>query len=367
MRHPLHALCPYFAMFPEQFVARQVLAYTRPGDFVFDPFCGRGTTVLESLLNNRVSAGVDINPVAACVAGAKADPPSLSRVMSRLDELEAGQRNVASLEMPTDEFFGSCFHPKTLGQISFLRQTLCWWSSRIDRFIAAVMLGCLHGESHKSPNYLSNRMPRTISTKPAYSVRWWKARNMLAPERETFDVLRRLCRFRLSGDPLSARGSVKQRDARSASSAFPKLRRKVKLIVTSPPYLDTTDYHEDQWLRLWFLGGATRPSSAPGSDDRHLRADHYWKFLAEAWAGSAALLQPHSFIVVRIGGTKLPKGKLLFGLHASLTKAFPSSVVSTLGEGTTTEIKNRQTNAFRPGTGSRRYEHDFAFEVKSRS
>jgi hypothetical protein len=88
MRHPLHSLCPYFAMFPEDFVAKHVLAFTERGDTVFDPFCGRGTTILESLINGREAAGVDINPVVACVSGAKADPHTLSDVIRRLAELE---------------------------------------------------------------------------------------------------------------------------------------------------------------------------------------------------------------------------------------------------------------------------------------
>jgi hypothetical protein len=49
-RHPFHSICPYFAMFPEQFVAEQLLKHTVMGDLVFDPFCGRGTTIFESLL-----------------------------------------------------------------------------------------------------------------------------------------------------------------------------------------------------------------------------------------------------------------------------------------------------------------------------
>ena len=36
-RHPFHSICPYFAMFPEQFVEQQLLSYTVPGDVVFDP------------------------------------------------------------------------------------------------------------------------------------------------------------------------------------------------------------------------------------------------------------------------------------------------------------------------------------------
>ena len=63
-------------MFPPDFVDRYVLAYTEPNDIVFDPFSGRGTAVFQSLLLGRLAYGIDINPVAACVSWAKADPPT---------------------------------------------------------------------------------------------------------------------------------------------------------------------------------------------------------------------------------------------------------------------------------------------------
>ena len=163
MRHPLHSLCPYFAMFPEDFVAKQVLAYTQRGDWVFDPFSGRGTTVFESLLNGRPAAGTDVNPVAACVAGAKANPPELRNVLKRLEILESKfALECAHIDTARcSTFFRWCFHERTLDELLFLRSELKWTTSKVDRFIAAVVLGCLHGESHKTPNCLSNRMPRT--------------------------------------------------------------------------------------------------------------------------------------------------------------------------------------------------------------
>ena len=87
-RHPFHAICPYFAMIPEQFVEQQLLSFTSPGDLVFDPFCGRGTTVFESLLRGRQAAGIDINPVAACIASAKANAPKLEKLLRRIDDLQ---------------------------------------------------------------------------------------------------------------------------------------------------------------------------------------------------------------------------------------------------------------------------------------
>jgi hypothetical protein len=350
-------------MFPEEFVAKQLLAYSTRGDTVFDPFCGRGTTVFESLLNGRPAAGTDTNPVAACVAGAKSDPPLLRSVLARLDELVAVFDEEKHSHSGTDGFFSACFHARTLSQVLFLRSRLKWKTSKVDRFISAVMLGCLHGESHKSPNYLSNRMPRTISTKPEYSVRWWAANHCQAPERDAFAIMRTLCEFRLSESALPLRGIVKLRDARRAGSAFPSLIEKVKLVVTSPPYLDTTDYREDQWLRLWFLGGPARPTRTRSSDDRHRSDAKYWNFLAETWRGCSPLLHPKSVIVIRIGGTRLAKEDLFVGLKDSFASALTEFRIHPVHRGLTTEIKNRQTNAFRPGTQPQRFEHDFAFEL----
>lgn len=363
MRHPLHSICPYFAMFPEDFVLKQLLAYTERGDTVFDPFCGRGTTVFESLLNGRNASGVDINPVAACIAGAKADTPTLRSVKIRLDRLKENLSCANETAVPKGDFFRACFHKTTLQQLLFLRNELDWKNSRVDKFIAAIILGALHGESHKTPNCLSNRMPRTISTKPDYSVRWWKAKGLIAPERDTFEIVKKLAEYRLSSEQPKLRGGVRLRDARQAGRAFPSLENQVKLIVTSPPYLDTTDYSEDQWLRLWFLGGAERPLIKKNLDDRHTNTGLYWKFIEEAWAGCTKLIRKGAVIVIRIGGAKLSKDELFEGVQSSLCKGFVNQHVKALHTGITTEIKNRQTNAFRPGTTPERYEHDFAFSL----
>ena len=365
MRNPLHALCPYFAMFPEDFVAKQLLAYSRRGDTVFDPFCGRGTTIFESLLNGRPAAGTDTNPVAACVAGAKADPPTLPAVLTRMKSLRRQfEDDFNKPDVQLDPFFYACFHPRTLSEVHFLRSSLRWKTSRVDRFITAVTLGCLHGESHKSPNCLSNRMPRTISTKPEYSLRWWAARNCIAPERDAFSVIEAMCEFRLSESNLPIRGAVKLRDARKAANAFPRLHGKVKLVITSPPYLDTTDYREDQWLRLWFLGGPQHPTRSRTSDDRHRSDAKYWRFLTDAWEGCAPLMNSRTVVVVRIGGTHFSKEELSAALKTSLKSGLRGFRVAPIHRGQTTEIKNRQTDAFRPGTRSRRFEHDFAFELR---
>ena len=254
-RNRLHSICPYFAMFPEQFVRKHVIAHTDSGDVVFDPFAGRGTTVLESILLDREGFGTDLNPVAVCLSNAKANPPGEGALMRRIRELEKGARE-AEPDIQPDPFFALCFHEETLRQIVHLRAELCWRTDPVDCFIAAVALGCLHGESHKTANCFSNRMPRTISTKKAYSVEWWKRNGFAPPRRDAFEILKTMTFFRLATPLPRRRGAVAEADARNAGAQFPDAAGRVSLVVTSPPYLDMTDYSEDQWLRLWFLGGA---------------------------------------------------------------------------------------------------------------
>ena len=366
-RHPFHAICPYFAMFPEQFVEQQLLTYTSPGDLVFDPFCGRGTTVFESLLKGRQAAGTDINPVAACISSAKANAPDLESLVARIDALELSFRNKHEPGEPPTLFFEACFEAETLNEILFLRRKLKWKQKPTDCFLTAVMLGVLHGESHRSELCLSNRMPRTISTKPDYSVRWWTERKSIAPRRNAFDVLRKSVMFRYRMPPAKERGLVRLGDARDAGKAFKELSGKVKLVVTSPPYLDTTDYSEDQWLRLWFLGGEPKPEIRKNKDDRHTNTNAYWTFVEEAWRGIAPLMAKKSTVVVRIGGAKLTKAQLFDGVTSSLERALPERTVEPLHSGMTSDIRPRETSAFRPAARSANVEHDFVYTLSPKS
>jgi hypothetical protein len=135
---------------------------------------------------------------------------------------------------------------------------------------------------------------------------------------------------------------------------------RINLIVTSPPYLDITDYHEDQWLRLWFLGGPSEPLAGQGKDDRHRRVEAYWDFLREAWAGVTPLLQRSAQVVIRIGGTRLGEDELCDGLYESLNSAGRKFRFM---ESRTTTIKNGQRRIFQRQPSSSRVEHDFRFQV----
>ena len=60
--HSLHEVS-YRACFKPQLPRFFIERFTQPGDWVFDPYMGRGTTLLEAAFLGRVPVGCDINPL----------------------------------------------------------------------------------------------------------------------------------------------------------------------------------------------------------------------------------------------------------------------------------------------------------------
>src|SRR5579862_2564187 len=66
-----HGFYRYPARFSPLFARAAVKAFTSPGDLVFDPFAGGGTTLVEASASGRRAIGTDINALAVFVAQVK--------------------------------------------------------------------------------------------------------------------------------------------------------------------------------------------------------------------------------------------------------------------------------------------------------
>ncbi len=64
---PVYTMHKYFARRPWNVFSQLISHYSSPGDIVLDPFCGGGTTVVESLKLKRRAVGVDVNHVATYI------------------------------------------------------------------------------------------------------------------------------------------------------------------------------------------------------------------------------------------------------------------------------------------------------------
>ncbi|MFO0564672.1 MAG: DNA methyltransferase [Polyangiaceae bacterium] len=249
----LNAVCPYYTMYPLDFPLRVLKEHGRPGDWVIDPFCGRGTTNFAARLLEMPSVGVDSSPVAAALAKAKLVSAEPGRVVASARSILKTAKEPVSV--PAGQFWKLAYHERTLVQLCQLRDALLWECSSSTRILLrAIILGALHGPRPKgTPSYFSNQSPRTFAPKPAYAVRFWRTMRMRPTDVDVVGIIRAKADRYLTEQAPNVEGVVQLADSREASTF--KSVPAAQFVVTSPPYFGMRTYLPDQWLRLWFLGG----------------------------------------------------------------------------------------------------------------
>jgi len=294
--HPFHQMCSYMAMFPASIPHYFIERFTLENDIVLDPMCGRGTTPTQAVAEGRVGIGNDLNPLAYLLTKAKVDAPSLQDLLTRLTALrEDFHRKKVTAEVP--EEIEMLFHPETLRQLVFLREELEWESSREDCFLAACVVGIIHGASQ---GYLSVPMPNTFSMSPNYIRRYVAEHHLRPPRRDVFHALRmKIDRLYSKGVPVG-KGVALRLDIRDLHKAIEP--NSVKLIVTSPPYLKVIKYGLYNWIRLWFMGEDPHQVDR-NLDDTHT-LDRYLDFMSIALQQMFRVLSPEGLCVIVIGDVK---------------------------------------------------------------
>jgi hypothetical protein len=337
----LNAVCPYYTMFPLDFPLRQLAA--RPdARRVLDPFCGRGTTLYAARLAGVPSVGIDINPVAAAIAQAKlikVTPGAVVRLAQQI--LDAGPRGQA----PEGEFWQWCYERETLQELVTLREALLAMTTPTAAMLRAVMLGILHGPRNKNlPSYLSNQMPRTYASKPAYAAKFWAKRGMEPVRVPALEVIARRSARLLDAAPLAHGGRVYLGDS---VETLESLRQQFDLVVTSPPYYGMRTYVADQWLRSWFLGGPPEvPYGTQGQIARQPNQEAFVQALAEVWAATARRCRRGARLAVRFGALPSARTDPETMLLASVRQARSGWVVKDVRQAGTPPKRTRQAEQF---------------------
>nr|BFD92100.1 DNA methyltransferase [Kitasatospora sp. Xyl93] len=337
----LNAVCPYYTMFPLDFPLQQLAA--RPdATRVLDPFCGRGTTLYAARLAGLPSVGIDINPVAAAIAQAKltrVTPRAVVRLARAI--LSGGARDT----VPQGEFWQWCFEQETLRELVTLRHALLGMTTPTAAMLRAILLGILHGPRNKHlPSYLSNQMPRTYASKPAYAVKFWKTRDMEPVRIPALEVIERRANRLLDAAPLAHGGRIYLGDSVQTLNG---LRQKFDLVVTSPPYYGMRTYVADQWLRSWFLGGPEEVLyGTKGQIARQPNQEAFIQALADVWAATARRCHPGARLAIRFGALPSALTNPEQMLLASVTEAKAGWVVKEVRQAGTPPKKTRQAEQF---------------------
>lgn len=249
-RYSVHGLHEYKGRFNPQ-VARAILnCFGMSGtERVWDPFCGSGTTLIESSQMGLRAVGTDVNPLAVRIASAK-----LTALRTPADEIEAGLDRVLSASRnakrkrgsssPRDEYLSAWFEADILREIEALRDATHRVSTNVRQILEIAASDLLRDFSLQEPLDLRIRRRKTpLPSMPFTEAFRQKVHQFLSRLRGVQAILKRFA-------PCTA--------ICADSTNIPRTLRKrwgqFEAIIGSPPYATALPYIDTQRLSLVWLG-----------------------------------------------------------------------------------------------------------------
>jgi hypothetical protein len=284
----------YRACFKPQLPRFFISILTKKGDVVYDPFSGRGTTVIEAGLSGRDVIANDANPLSRIMTEPRFFPPDPAVVEKRLAAIphETGGAGI-DLSM--------FYHPDTEKEIVTLREYLLNRRSgcrddMVDRWIAMVATNRLTG--HSTGFFSVYTLPPNQAVSQQSQKRINRKRQQVPEYRNTHRIIlnktKSLLRTLTPVDRKNLNRAGKHaRLLTGDARATPEIPAdSVQLTVTSPPFLDIVQYREDNWLRCWFNG----------LDDEAIGRQITMARTVDEWTGVMGALFPELYRITRPGG-----------------------------------------------------------------
>lgn len=245
----------YRACFKAQLPNFFITKLTRKDDIVYDPFSGRGTTIIEAALLGRKGIANDINPISKILSEGRLSVPNISDIRNRLEEIELDQNEESEIDL------SMFYHADTLGEIVsfknyFLQRQSDGTIDHIDKWIRMVATNRLTG--HSKGYFSVYTLPPNQAVSPERQIVINEKYEQVPTYRDTKEIIYGKSKRLLGGLSIEQIKHLREAktlfitgDARNTAVINDET---VSLTVTSPPFLDIVHYAQDNWLRCWFNG-----------------------------------------------------------------------------------------------------------------
>ncbi|WP_157634270.1 DNA methyltransferase [Burkholderia ubonensis] len=296
---PAHSMCSYQGKMKPALAHHLVKCFSSPGDVVLDPFSGAGTIPLEACRMGRHGYGIDISRLGHVLTLAKVAKTSPLKLEALLGELEA---LVHSYRLTTNEIqraaevrFNSAipeyFHPETLREIVAARSFfLSRWDSGAEW---AVLFSCtLHLLHGNRPYALSRRSHPVTPFKPTGDFEY---RELMPRLREK---LGRLC-DELNNEHREWGGSAQG----DCTATWPASIPTADVIITSPPFFDSTRFYMTNWMRFWFVGWEREDFDVRASEFLETRQKQNLDVYHSFYAAARERLRDGGLLVLHLGNS----------------------------------------------------------------
>ena len=247
--HSIHEIS-YRACFKAQLPNFFITRLTNERDMIYDPFMGRGTTLIEAAINDRNCIGNDINPLSKALVLPRLNPPSLLEIQKRLELIHFNYK----LKIKNKDLL-TFYHSKTLIEIEkmknyFKNKLRNKKFDNIDNWIRMIALNRLTGHSKGFFSIYTLPPNQAVSVESQKKIN--KKRNQKPEYRNTKKLIIEKTKSLLRSGSIKKPKIIKIYNYNSWETK--KIaNNSIALTVTSPPFLDIVDYQKDNWLRCWFL------------------------------------------------------------------------------------------------------------------